>query len=162
MRPSDEQVRELQKIALKGQGILTPQAFVDAARPEKAVLHGLFEWDDKLAGEQYRLGQARAIISWVEVRTKTTTIQQEVYSYVRDPSLGRTQGYIDIRSQRAEDNRLAISAYYVSLAEGMLRRALTIADELQVSHPFRECLDRMGAWRAEAQVDIDETDGNAA
>jgi hypothetical protein len=33
-------------------------------------LHNLFEWDDKIAGEQYRLHQAVKIINYIEVEVK--------------------------------------------------------------------------------------------
>lgn len=47
---------------------LAPQKVVDEARPKGAVLHPAFEWNDKVAGEQYRLGQARSIIRVVIVQ----------------------------------------------------------------------------------------------
>jgi len=43
-------------------GQLTPAAIVDAARDEDHPLHGRFEWDDAVAGEKYRLAQARELI----------------------------------------------------------------------------------------------------
>lgn len=44
-------------------GILNPQAVVDFARNPKTALHKKFEWNDKKAGEQHRLHQARMIIN---------------------------------------------------------------------------------------------------
>lgn len=46
---------------------LTPALVVDAARPEESPLHSRFEWDDKVAGEAYRLDQARRLIRSVRV-----------------------------------------------------------------------------------------------
>lgn len=43
-------------------GDLTPANVVDAARDEDHPLHGRFEWDDAVAGEKYRLAQARQLI----------------------------------------------------------------------------------------------------
>lgn len=43
-------------------GTLTPANVVDAARAEDHPLHSRFEWDDAVAGEKYRLGQARQLI----------------------------------------------------------------------------------------------------
>ena len=48
-------------------GRLTPQIVVDAARPVEHPLHERFEWNDKLAGEAYRLDQARRLIRSVRV-----------------------------------------------------------------------------------------------
>ncbi len=39
-------------------GRLTPQDVIDTARPKDAPLHGRYEWDNGVAGEQYRLIQA--------------------------------------------------------------------------------------------------------
>lgn len=43
-------------------GMLTPVNVVDAARSEDHPLHSRFEWDDAVAGERYRLDQARQLI----------------------------------------------------------------------------------------------------
>jgi hypothetical protein len=44
-----------------------PRDVVDASRPEKAVLHPEFEWNDVVAAENYREDQARYIIRTVVV-----------------------------------------------------------------------------------------------
>lgn len=46
-------------------GMLTPAAVVDEARPEDSVLHPDFEWDDAQAAEKYRRQQARQMIGAV-------------------------------------------------------------------------------------------------
>lgn len=43
------------------------QDVLDAARPEKSPLHGLFTWDDSKAAEQFRLSQARCVIRCLRV-----------------------------------------------------------------------------------------------
>jgi hypothetical protein len=48
-------------------GQLTPQAVVDEARPPDSELHNRFEWDDEVAGEKYRLVQARELIRSVTI-----------------------------------------------------------------------------------------------
>ena len=54
--------KELEKIE-KEQGEITNKAVVEAAKSKKSVLHNLFDWDDKIAGEKWRLTQARNIIA---------------------------------------------------------------------------------------------------
>ena len=54
-------------------GVLTPGLVVDAARPEEHPLHHEFEWDDAVAGEAYRLSQARRLIRSVRVVYKEAT-----------------------------------------------------------------------------------------
>lgn len=51
----------------KRDGALTKEAIVDAARPEDAPMHGMFEWDDAVAGELYRQNQAGYYIRNLEV-----------------------------------------------------------------------------------------------
>lgn len=41
---------------------LTKESLVEASRPVDAPLHGEFEWDDRIAAEEYRKGQAGLII----------------------------------------------------------------------------------------------------
>lgn len=43
-------------------GELTPRVVVDVARDPGHPLHNRFEWDDSVAGEKYRLHQARELI----------------------------------------------------------------------------------------------------
>lgn len=60
---------ELERI-YNADGSLTPRAVVDDARPEDSALHPHFEWDDSIAGEQYRLDQARHLIRSVKVEVR--------------------------------------------------------------------------------------------
>lgn len=48
-------------------GDLTPEIVVDEARPKGAPLHDRFEWDNKIAGEKYRLVQAQQLIRSVQI-----------------------------------------------------------------------------------------------
>ena len=49
-------------------GELTPVMVVDVARDPKHPLHPRFEWDDTVAGEKYRVHQARQLIRSVRIR----------------------------------------------------------------------------------------------
>jgi hypothetical protein len=58
---------ELEKIAKRNGGGLTPAATLEAARSEKHYLHRHFEWQDGPAAEKYRLIQARQLITCIRV-----------------------------------------------------------------------------------------------
>lgn len=59
--------------AIRGQfGELTPRLVVDTARNPKHPLHDRFEWDNKAAGEKYRLIQAGELIRKVRLSYKPT------------------------------------------------------------------------------------------
>ena len=48
---------------LSDQGIaLTPKNVLEEAKPSYSVLHEFFEWDDSVAGERFRLNQARNML----------------------------------------------------------------------------------------------------
>lgn len=51
-------------------GQLKPKCVVDEARDPAHPLHSRFEWDDAVAGEAYRLHQARELIRSVKVTYK--------------------------------------------------------------------------------------------
>jgi hypothetical protein len=48
--------------------MLNPQLVVEESIPEDAPLHSQFEWDNDVAGEAYRLGQAANMIRSVKIR----------------------------------------------------------------------------------------------
>lgn len=54
--------RELQRIAKQHRGRLRAPDVVEAARPERSVLHGHFEWRDGIAAEKFRQWQAQMLI----------------------------------------------------------------------------------------------------
>ena len=53
---------ELKRIAARHKGRLLPRVVVDEARNEASPLHNSFEWNDSIAGEQWRIEQARRLI----------------------------------------------------------------------------------------------------
>lgn len=48
-------------------GKIAPTELVEAARPKESPAHPAFEWDNKKAGEQWRVHQARNLIRVVRV-----------------------------------------------------------------------------------------------
>ena len=52
-------------------GHLKPEVVVQHAKPEKSPIHRVFEWDDEVAAEEYRLIQARALVRSVVVEVET-------------------------------------------------------------------------------------------
>jgi len=72
-------------------GPVTPESVVDAARPEKAPLHPVFEWDDTLAAENYRKGQARTLIRALVVIRPESDLPTDAYVYV-PKAVSETEG----------------------------------------------------------------------
>ena len=74
------------------QGYLTPRVVVDDARPPTSQLHDRFEWDDSVAGEKYRLDQARDLIRSVKI------------TYVEpNGKVARTRAFISIESPERQE-----------------------------------------------------------
>jgi hypothetical protein len=58
---------ELQAVARRNDGLLTPEAVVKAAESPKSALHSMFTWQNDEAARLWRLHQARNIILRVTI-----------------------------------------------------------------------------------------------
>lgn len=61
---------ECEKIE-KRDGAITTTALVESARDDASEIHNLFEWDNEKAGEQWRLQQAKIVLSCLKVTVKS-------------------------------------------------------------------------------------------
>lgn len=107
---------------LARRGTIGPADLVEAARDPASPLHELFEWDDRRAGEQYRLAQASELIRrWkgvvVRVDERTREVRVEAVRRVQSPSEQRGPG------QRSYESVEAIMADPVK-RDDMIRTAL--------------------------------------
>ncbi|NOR64923.1 MAG: hypothetical protein GQ468_02790 [Candidatus Scalindua sp.] len=87
--PVQEVGKELDRIALKFEGF-QPQNIVDESKPEEAVLHRAFEWDNGVAGNNWRKHEARQIVKTVEVLDDVTNTPVPAYVNVRVVNVGQT------------------------------------------------------------------------
>jgi len=55
-------ISELKRIAANHGGLLQPETVVESARSKASPLHSRFEWDNTVAGQLYRIHQARNLI----------------------------------------------------------------------------------------------------
>lgn len=60
---------------LEREGRLTAQDLVDVSRDENAPLHGVFEWDDSIAAEEWRKQQARCVINSIVIRSEQESVE---------------------------------------------------------------------------------------
>jgi hypothetical protein len=84
----DLAIQEMERIeALYGS--LTPQNILDASRPQNALFNSLFQWDDTIAAEHYRLQQARTILNNIEVSVIADGQPKNisVYEVIKQPSI---------------------------------------------------------------------------
>lgn len=92
--PTDQMARI--KDIVKPSGELSAHDVLDDARDPSSPLHSRFEWDDSVAGEEYRLGQARDLIRRVKVTIipakKSEPIIVRAYIAKKDVDAGSTSG----------------------------------------------------------------------
>ena len=88
----------LEELAQTGE--LTSARFLDVSRPEDAPTHNLFEWNDSVAAERYRLQQATVAINSVEVQivneSTATAISQAAFVNVISKAPARTGEFTPI------------------------------------------------------------------
>lgn len=76
-------------------GVLSPYDLVEAARDEEHPLHHNFEWNNRIAGEKYRLMTARLLIN--SVRVEFLGQKREAFFNVTVPVRNvKTRGYVSI------------------------------------------------------------------
>jgi hypothetical protein len=83
---AQEAGEELERIKQRD-GTITAPAVVDEARPDDAVLHPAFNWNDPDAAEKYREIQARQLIKRVRVICPDPTQEPVVRATVALPSV---------------------------------------------------------------------------
>jgi|GEM_PF-1761930 len=81
---------ELERIQ-KEHNVITPRAVVDAARPDDAPIHPVFEWRDEVAAERYRHWQARTLIKSITVIEQRDGKDVETTVYVHVPAASPQQ-----------------------------------------------------------------------
>ena len=126
--------------ALNG-GRLTPDAVVEDAKDPRSPMHDQFEWDDKVAGHQYRLDQARTLIRAVTVERNTVSRTVAAPYYIRDPRAGNEQGYVSMATLRS-DSDIARDAVeqYLNRVVSALESARAVAGELGLTDDLEALL----------------------
>lgn len=60
---------------------LNAESVVEASKPEDAILHGEFEWDDTTAATEWRKHQARNIINALVISEESPEVQPVRYAF---------------------------------------------------------------------------------
>lgn len=120
---------ELTLIEKETKSSLTPEAVLERARTSNSALHEHFEWDDSIAAEKHRLGQAgelirsivvdvsRSNLSVKNVRAFVSVEQEGARSYI---STARAMSDADLRKQvvrRAWEDFEALRRRHEGLSE---------------------------------------------
>ena len=101
----------------------SPAELLRVARAKRSPLHRLFEWDNRRAGDEYRLMQARIMVNSLQV--EITSVQgktSNVIAFIRSSDLGRhvptmeaSREEVSDEMQRCWRDMLRFRAKYKSL-----------------------------------------------
>jgi hypothetical protein len=127
----DVQREHIRMLHDRNGGNLTRRAFVDDAADENSPLHPLLEWNDAVAGDQYRLIQAGTIIRNVEYTYVTEKHVTVAPVYMKNPD--ERSGYTTVAALRTDEDRArsALIAEFIAV-RGRLVRARSIARVLDL------------------------------
>lgn len=136
---------ELERIQNKYNGIL-PKTVVDESRPEDAVLHNCFNWNDADAAEKYREIQAKEIIRNIVV-IKVDEVEQEItpiraFVSVADEDEERPK-YISINKAMSEPD------YQEQILQTALKELLAFKQKYQGLLQFKKVFDAIDEVQAE-------------
>lgn len=153
--PVDAQAagEEIENI-IKDCGVCDPSTVVDKSRPEDAVLHKCFEWDNEIAGEEWRRQRARVLVgglirvSVVENEPQTEVRAFVSVSYIQDDKEVEKNKYISIETgladtefrkqilERARQEMLSFKKKYYNLKE--FDKLFALIDEIEVQLKMEE------------------------
>lgn len=145
---------------LREGGAVGPEQLVERARPNDSPIHHLFEWNDSVAGERYRLEQARLYIARVEyvpapvrapqlVEMPTVTSRPVRMDASCLSGVDLTLCSIERMQNELEDirKRYASCPHLEPVISGPLQRALSeltrIALDLDIDYPEDDGLPRV-------------------
>lgn len=125
-------------LELEQDGRLTSGDLVAAARNPDHPLHDMFEWDDTVAAEKYRIDQAREIIRSVRVVVTVEHRTLNVPVYVRDPQAPQNeQGYASINGM-SKDNQRAAILLEIARVRSLLVRTQHLAEAFGLVEQVKE------------------------
>ena len=108
-------IAELKRIARENDGVLQPEVVVNEARPASSPLHSRFEWDNSVAGQNYRIWQARQLIRVVVEVVAGTDETTNVFVSLSPDRVKDSGGYrvmthvlsvAEMRAQMIDDARV--------------------------------------------------------
>jgi len=125
---------ELERIYEKN-GQLNSRDVVDEARPEDAVLHPAFEWDDAIAGEEWRNHQSRHVIKSILVVSEEEAEPTTVYVNVKTDEGRRSYQPIEVVVQHVDQYASAVMELQarINSATKALKELETAAGKSDVS-----------------------------
>lgn len=87
-------------------GQVTKEDFLEVSRPDDSPTHALFEWDDSVAAERYRLDQSRTIINSLRiVYVNKDKEEVKVSAFVQTSPNGNSTVYENIHDALKDEGK---------------------------------------------------------
>lgn len=115
-------VQQVAQTLYEQHGELYPSALVEAARPKESPAHEGFEWNDKRAGHEYRLYQARSWLRKIVIQVEPNTQPERLVNVPRivshDGKDTREGGYqvLSVVVERPDEFERALNQAQVKMA----------------------------------------------
>lgn len=138
---------ELARIEAKHGG-LKPSIVVQESRPETAVLHPVFEWDDQVAAEKYRNVQAGQIIRSVRVVHESPSgVKERTPAYVSvvrvvDEDMAHREYVSTSRAMENDEWRRGVMSEALDQLRGFARRYKQLGDLAGLTEEVEAIIER--------------------
>lgn len=129
----------LSRIQKAHNGLLEPEAIIEAAKDEASPLHPHFEWDDAAAAGEYRKEQARELVRSLTVDISRSNVETKAVRAFVNVDVAGEKGYVstftamastDLRKQVLERAFAELEAWRARHAElSELARIFAAIDE---------------------------------
>ena len=107
-------------------GEVTSKAFLDASRDEQSPTHSLFEWDDSIAAERWRMRQSQGIIGQLQIEvvieeTEDSVTDVELHvEEMPEENIRRVPAYVNTNPYgRFGASKATTTGSYVNLESAM-------------------------------------------
>lgn len=146
--------KRINEIFTQAGGVITPRAVVDDARNSDSPLHECFDWNDEIAGDKWRLVQARRLIRSVTIKTVIEHHTIAAPCYTRDvTSEPGKQGYVSVISVKSnyEKARDTLRTELTRI-EGIITRAQAVAAVLGLDSELQDELENIISLRERVEI----------
>jgi len=129
----------------------TPQDVVKKAKLKKSAMHHCFEWDNEIAGDNWRFHQARRLIAAIVIYDKPETegiepVIMRAFENVTIDSDSNTRGYVTREQVIVNPDYLEeVKAEIVSAIDDFTKHLNTYKDVHGMERTVQRIVDRVGS-----------------
>jgi uncharacterized protein YecE (DUF72 family) len=137
----------------EGNGYISPERVIEAARDPTSPIHTDFTWDVREAAREHWLDQARTLIRFVKLNVQISNRSVIAPYYVPDPQRPtHSKRYIELTvAGRNDDVARQVLVAELDRIAAAIRRAQQIADVLGLSDQLDELLDNVTNLKTAAE-----------